>query len=99
MSDSVLVDYQSKGWVKKNESRIKRDYSKIYYVGEPPNPSASSSDSVLASFCETNGCDMLTSDKKAYAPLLEERGVKEVRISIFGMNEQSGQHVYRVRIG
>ena len=58
MGGSVLIDYQLKGWALRNESRIKENYSEIRYVGETPNPDASSSDSVLASFCKTNGCDM-----------------------------------------
>ena len=98
MGDSVLIDFQIKGWAMKNELQIKRDYTEIHYVGEAPNTSTSSSDSALASFCKANGCDMLTSDKKAYAPMLEEHEIGAVRISIYDMNEQSGQHVYRIRM-
>ncbi len=98
MGGSVLIDYQLKGWALRNESRIKENYSEIRYVGETPNPDASSSDSVLASFCKTNGCDMLTSDKKAYAPLLEEQNAGAVHIMIYDKDESAGRPVYRVRM-
>ena len=94
MSGGVLIDYQIKGWAKKNEQKIKNNYSEIRYVGEPPNPGAGSSDSILASFCVNNDYDMLTSDKKAYATWLEGPGPSEVCISVFD-NEQN---VYRIRM-
>ena len=98
MSDTVLIDYQMKGWALKNESLIRERYSEVRYVGEPSNPKMDSSDSVVTRFCMDHNCDLLTSDKKAYVPLLEEWEVKEVRISLFGETEQSTQHVYLVTI-
>lgn len=91
---SVLIDYQIKGWAKKNKEKIKDSYSEILYVGDEHILSSASSDSALASFCAKNGCDLLTSDKRAYAPWLEEQDVREVRISLFNA---SGQLVYLVR--
>lgn len=98
MSDTVLIDYQIRGWASKNESLIRKQYSEVRYVGDPLNPKMNSSDSVVTRFCRDNSCDLLTSDKKAYVPLLEEWGVGEVRISLFDENERSTQHVYRVAI-
>ena len=98
MGYSVLTDFQIKGWAMKNELQIKRDYTEIHYVGEAPNTSTSSSDSALASFCKANGCDMLTSDKKAYAPLLEEQNAGAVHIMIYDKDESAGRPVYRVRM-
>ena len=89
----VLVDYQIKGWAQRNERKIRDAYSGILYVGDPGNPPAGGSDSALASFCAERGCDLLTGDKRAYAPWLEQ-GVKEVRISLFSVD---GQLVYLVR--
>ena len=89
---SVLIDYQIKGWAQRNEDAIRSDYSDIRYVGDPPNPDSDNSDSVLASFCLDNGCDLLTADKKAYVPWLEQGA--EVRISRFAAG---GQSVYRIR--
>ena len=97
MRNDVLIDYQLKGWAKDNEQQIKKDYPNIHYVGEEPNPSASSSDSMLASFCKKHACDLLTCDKEAYAPMLEDRGTKSVQISAYGMNGSSGQQIYAVR--
>lgn len=88
----VLIDYQIKGWAQSNKEKIGKTYSEIRYVGDPQNPGAGSSDSALASFCAENGCHLLTSDKKAYTPWLEQ-GVKEVRISLFDKE----QFVYLVR--
>lgn len=89
----VLIDYQIKGWAKTNERKIKDDgYSDIRYVGDPPNPDSGSSDSVLASFCMAHGCDLLTADKKAHVPWLEQGA--EVRISGFAAG---GRSVYRIR--
>ena len=98
MSDTVLIDYQLKGWASKNEHLIREQYLEVRYVGDPANPEASSSDSAVTRFCRDNNFDLLTSDKKAYASFLEEWGVGEVRISLFNKNEQSGQHVYRVTL-
>lgn len=89
----VLVDYQIKGWAQRNVQKIRDAYSEILYVGDPGNPPAGGSDSALASFCEKNGCDLLTGDKRAYAPWLEQ-GTNEVRISLFNAD---GQLVYLVR--
>ena len=89
----VLIDYQIKGWAQRNEQKVKDAYSEILYVGDQGNPPAGGSDSVLASFCAKNGCDLLTADKKAYAPWLEQ-GAREVRISMFNTDAQL---VYLVR--
>lgn len=91
----VLVDYQIKGWAQRNKEKIGKAYSDIRYVGDPRNPPAGGSDSALASFCAERGCDLLTGDKRAYAPWLEQ-GAKEVRISLFSAD---GQLVYLVRAG
>ena len=90
----VLIEYQIKGWAQKNKEKIGKAYSEILYVGDEQSPSSGSSDSALASFCAKNGCDLLTADKRAYAPWLEEQSVKEVRISLF---DSGGQLVYLVR--
>ena len=99
MNDTVLIDYQIKGWALKNESLIRERYSEVRYVGDPPNPKANGSDSAMTRFCMDNNCDLLTSDKRAYAPLLEEWGAGEVRISLFNKKVQSGFHVYLVKYG
>ena len=97
MCSDVLIDHQLRGWAMNNEPQIKKNYSKIHHVGEVPNPNASSSDSVLASFCIEHGCDLLTCDKEAYIPMLEKHGVKSVQILLYGINESSGQQIYAVR--
>lgn len=42
-------------------------------------------------------CGLLTADKEAYVSWLKKGGAREVRISVFGTNEQAEQTVYLVR--
>lgn len=42
-------------------------------------------------------CGLPTSNKKMYVSWLTKGGAKEVRISVFGTNEQAEQTVYLVR--
>lgn len=98
MDGDVLVDNQMLGWAKENEPLILKHYSRIQYLGEGSNPGMASKDSELAAFCKAKGYDMLTCDKKAYTSLLDKGMVEEIRISLFGMNDQSGQPVYRLKL-
>ena len=66
MNDGVLIDYSLNGWAKESEDLVHEYYSKIHYILEESRLSEDSSDAELASFCKTEGCDMLTSDKRAY---------------------------------
>ena len=93
MSTSVLVDYQIKGWGTKNEEQIRQAYTDVKYVGESPNLPSDCSDHVIASYCLDNDCDLLTHDKKAYIPWLDQ-GADKVHISIFS---RSNQTVYLVQ--
>ena len=95
MRDCVVVDAPLIGWARESEQRIKGDYAEIIPVPDAPGLSASSSDSAVASFCIKNGCDLLTSDKKAYTPMLDEHGAREVHISLYDSN--APQHVYLMR--
>ena len=97
MCNSVLIDYQLIGWARANDSRIRKDYPTIHRVGETPDVNASSSDSVLASFCIKHGCDLMTCDARAHVPMLEERGAESVRISTYDVNKSSGQRIYVVK--
>ena len=95
--DGILIDHHLNGWAKENEQRIKRCYSKIHYIDDHVDLNEDSPDSELASFCIANDCDLLTSDKKAYAHWLEKLGVRAVHISAFGTNERSKQSMYIVK--
>ena len=93
----ILVDHHLNGWAKENEQQIRRCYSQIHYIDDHVDLNEDSPDSELASFCIANDCDLLTSDKKAYAHWLEKLDVKAVHISTFGTNEQSKQSMYIVK--
>ena len=63
MTCRVLIDYQARGWVGRNEPTIQKEYSDIRYVGTEPNPAAGAPDWEIVSFCVGNDCDLLTKDK------------------------------------
>lgn len=93
----IVVDYHLNGWAKENESRVGKGRSGIHYVGELPELPEDAPDPEVAAFCMARGCDLLTADKEAYTWWLKKGGAKEVRMSVFGTNEQAGQTVYLVR--
>lgn len=88
MNTSVLVDYQAKGWGTNNEEQIRQTYTDIKYVGESPNLPSDCSDHIIAAYCLDNYCDLLTQDKKAHIPWLEQ-GADKVHISIFSRGSQT----------
>lgn len=94
MRDTVVIDYQLRGWAKNSEEKIKQTYKNIKYVGEPPNPPSDASDSTIALHCRENKCDMLTSDKSAYTTWLDNYN-DVVRISIFARDEKTIYTVQR----
>ena len=98
MNDGVLINYPLNRWAKENEDLIHKYYSKIRYIIEEPHLSGESSDVDLASFCKTEGCVMLASDKKAYESWLEKCRTDEICISMFSKNVKAKQIVYHVRI-
>jgi hypothetical protein len=93
---SILINHHLNWWAQENEQRIKRCHSTIHYIDDHVDLNEDSPDSELASFCTAHGCDLLTGDKTAYVHWLERHDVRAVRISAFGMNEQSKQHMYVV---
>ncbi|MDE0526158.1 MAG: hypothetical protein OXI27_06140 [Thaumarchaeota archaeon] len=97
MNRGVLIDYQLAGWSIENEPQIRKNYSDIHRVGKPNVLADDSTDSELASFCLERGCDLMTCDKEAYAPMLKKRGVKFVQIHEYDMNEKSGQQIYVIK--
>lgn len=94
---AVLVDYQSNGWAKRNESRIMNDYSEILYVGELQGLDRDSDDSAVSKFCIDNGCDLLTADKTAYVSWLKNGLTEGVHISMLDRDQRSGQFLYIIR--
>jgi len=98
MTHKVLIDYNRRGWAEERDSKIKEDYPEILHVGVDPNPKPESSDENIATFCEENNCDLLTSDKRAYAALLKNNHVKAVQISKYDLDETAKQQVYLVKI-
>ena len=97
MNRGVLVDYHLAGWSAKNEPQIRKNYSNIHSVGKPDVLADDSTDSELASFCLERGCDLMTCDKEAYAPMLKEHGVRFVQIHEYAMNKESGQQIYIIK--
>lgn len=97
MNRGVLVDCPLAGWSVENEPRIRKDYSEIHRVNESNVLADDSPDSELASFCLERGYDLMTSDKKAYAPMLKKRDVRFVQIYEYDMNKQSNQQIYIIK--
>ena len=98
MTRRVLIDYQTRGWAKRNEPTIQKEYSDIRYVGTEPNPAADAPDWEIASFCVGNGYDLLTKDQKAYTYLLDVQNVEAVRISKYAMDRSHAVPIYLVKI-
>ena len=97
MNRGVLIDYHLVGWSAKNEQQIRKKYSDIHRVGEQNVLAADRSDSELASFCLERGCDLMTCDKKAYAPMLKKRSIRFVQIYEYDMNKESDQQIYVIK--
>lgn len=98
MTHKVLVDYNRRGWAEENDTKIRNDYQEILKVGVEPNPPPDSPDEILASFCEENNCDLLTSDKRAYTKLLSNNHVNAVQISKYDFDTTANQQVYLIKI-
>ena len=98
MTRCVLIDYQTRGWAKRNEPEIQKEYNDTRYVGTEPNPAASAPDWEIASFCVENDCDLLTKDQRAYTWLLDAQNVGAVRISKYAMDKSHTVPIYLVKI-
>jgi len=98
LTHKVLVDYNRRGWAEENDTKIRNDYQEILKVGVEPNPPPDSPDEILASFCEENNCDLLTSDKRAYTKLLSNNHVNAVQISKYDFDTTANQQVYLIKI-
>ena len=97
MARKVLID-EGKGHLEQEYGgMLRRDYDKVLCVGKEGAPAPGSSDREVASFCERESCDLLTSDKAAYASMLEDDRMGEVCISRYVL-DKSGQQIYRIRM-
>ena len=98
MAHRVLIDYNRIGWADKNRDTIGRDYPEILRVGDGSNPWHDADDGEIASFCEENGCDLLTGDKQVHGSFLRNPHVGAVQISEYGLDEAAKQRVYLIKI-
>ena len=98
MTHKVLIDYNRRGWAEEMDTKISNDYQEILKVGVESNPPPESLDEVIGTYCEENNCDLLTSDKRAYAALLKNNHVKAVQISKYDWDETAKQQVYLIKI-
>lgn len=94
---TVLIDEGKSHLGQEHRGMLTRDYDKVLYVGKEGAPAAGSGDREVASFCHRESCDLLTSDKEAYASMLEDGRIGEVCISRYVL-DKSGQQVYRIRM-
>jgi len=98
MTHKVLIDYNRRGWAEERDSKFKNEYKEILKVGVEPNPPPDSPDEIIATYCEENNCDLLTSDQRAYTKLLTNDNVKAVQISKYDWDETAKQQVYLIKI-
>ncbi len=62
----VVVDYDILGWGNEHEDELLKQYQKVLKVGTEPGLERRKPDTVIASYCKTNNCDLLTEDVRAY---------------------------------
>ena len=94
----ILIDEGKEHVEEESRETLLRDYTDILCVGRENAPKSGSSDRRIGEFCVQEHCDLLTSDKKAYAEMLEVEGVKEVHISKYEGGKKSDQQLYRIRM-
>ncbi len=76
----VVVDYDILGWGNEHEDELLKQYQKVLKVGTEPGLERRKPDTVIASYCKTNNCDLLTGDVRAYQYYFNV-GVNRVQIS------------------
>ncbi len=76
----VVVDYDILGWGNEHEDELLKQYQKVLKVGTEPGLERRKPDTVIASYCKTNNCDLLTGDVRAYQYYFDV-GVNMVQIS------------------
>lgn len=98
MTHKVLIDYNALGWADQEAEKIKKDYEEILRVGEVPNLPMKAKDNEIASYCEEQNCDLLTTDKRAYTEMLTNHRVKAVQISRYDWDDSGNKQVYLIQI-
>ncbi|ABX12909.1 hypothetical protein [Nitrosopumilus maritimus] len=98
MVHKVLVDEQALGWGEDNQDLIHQKYEKIFFVGTKPAPPKGSNDKEIGTFCEEQGCNLITSDYTAYTHFLENPRINAVQIEKFQYNSKASRQIYLIRI-
>ncbi len=77
---SVVIDHDILGWGNEHAEELLKQYQKVLKVGTEPGLERRKPDTVIASYCKTNNCDLLTGDVRGYQHYFDV-GVSKVQIS------------------
>ena len=93
---NVLIDQNCK-WLTNDDSKeYLKNYQRIFVVGL--DLKQRDYDEVLATFCLTNECELLTADNRAYVHFFSEKKIKTIQISEFVYEHRADRPIYLVKI-
>jgi len=76
----VIIDHDILGWGKEHEQELLKTYQRVLMVGTEKGLERRKPDTIIATYCKANNCDLLTGDLKAYQYFFNAE-VKTVQIS------------------
>lgn len=94
----VLVDHDILGWGNQRSAELLKQYEKVLKVGSELGLERRKPDTIIASYCKENDCDLLTGDVRAYQHFFDV-GVKAVQVSRYAwIAEPTDKAVFLVQI-
>ncbi|WP_133936149.1 hypothetical protein [Candidatus Nitrosarchaeum limnium] len=97
LTRKVVIDEDIHGWSEENHDMLK-PYHTIIKVGDNPESlKRGSPDEVVADYCNTNGCDLFTSDVGFYTDCIKV-GIKTIQITNCGFWEKGQKQIFLVKI-
>ena len=94
---NVVVDKHLTGWKDLDEDKLMDSYDEILFVGEHQDLLEDMSDERIGAYCKKNNCDLITADRTSYTEFFE-KGTETLLIKKYGLNADSGQKIYVLKI-
>lgn len=96
-NNSVIIDYDIRGWGKENEKSIQKKYKTSIIIGLHKSFPQDAPDKKIGAYASRYNCDILTSDKTAHVEYFKNKVISSVEIHNYAYYKKASKPIYLIK--
>jgi hypothetical protein len=97
-NNSVIIDYDIRGWGNDNEKSIQKKYKMLIIVGIHKSFPQDAPDKKIGAYANRYKCDILTSDKTAHVEYFKNKAISSVEIQNYAYDKKASKPIYLIKL-